>query len=170
MQFGVSENRNLEFLKNQVLELEYLGHRISKEGVSMVPEYTQTIKEGPVSKMGKKVATFLGFAGYYRMFIPPYSSLTNRLKRIKKAGFNFTIVHKKGQENSNTDVLSWSTHMAEARPLEEDELYWGAFPQDSLRTRGLGVQDYWDLWLNASMFAYNTTMSSSTVQSFPHCL
>ena len=31
-----------------------------------------------------------------------------------------------------------------------------------LRTRGDGVQDNWDLWINASVFAYNTTVSSST--------
>ena len=31
-----------------------------------------------------------------------------------------------------------------------------------LRTRGEGVQDNWDLWINASVFAYNTTVSSST--------
>ena len=31
-----------------------------------------------------------------------------------------------------------------------------------LRTRGLGVQDSWDLWLNASMFAFNTIVKSST--------
>ena len=66
-------------------ELEYLGHRISKEGVSMVPEYVQKIKEWPFPKKCKEVTPFLGFAGYYRMFIPPYSALTNRLKR-KKGG------------------------------------------------------------------------------------
>ena len=31
-----------------------------------------------------------------------------------------------------------------------------------LRTRGAGVQDNWDLWINASVFGYNTTESSST--------
>ena len=31
-----------------------------------------------------------------------------------------------------------------------------------LRTRGEGIQDNWDLWVNASVFAYNTTVSSST--------
>ena len=30
------------------------------------------------------MATFLGFAGYYRTFIPKYSALTNRLNGIKK--------------------------------------------------------------------------------------
>ena len=28
--------------------------------------------------------------------------------------------------------------------------------------RGDGIQDNWDLWINASVFAYNTTVSSST--------
>ena len=36
-----------------------------------------------------------------------------------------------------------------------------------LRTRGPGVLDTWDLELNASVFVYNTTMSSSTGVS-PH--
>ena len=37
------------------------------------------------------------------------------------AGFNFTIIHKKGKENSNADALSRSSHIAKALPLEEDE-------------------------------------------------
>ena len=39
------------------------------------------------------------------------------------------------------------------------------FPQTltaMLLTKGPGVQYNWDVWLNASMFAYSTTMSSST--------
>ena len=31
-----------------------------------------------------------------------------------------------------------------------------------LRTRGEGIQNNWDLWVNASVFMYNTTVSSST--------
>ena len=31
-----------------------------------------------------------------------------------------------------------------------------------LRTRGKGIQDNWDLWINVSVFVYNTYMSSST--------
>ena len=37
------------------------------------------------------------------------------------AGLNFTVVHKKGKENSNVVALSWSTHMVEALLLEEDK-------------------------------------------------
>ena len=46
-------------------EVEYLGHKISKGGVLMIPEYVQQIKDWPVPKSGKEVATFLGFTGYY---------------------------------------------------------------------------------------------------------
>ena len=37
------------------------------------------------------------------------------------AGFKFTVIHKKGKENSNTDALSRSSPMGEALPLEEDK-------------------------------------------------
>ena len=36
------------------------------------------------------------------------------------AGFNFTVIHKKGKENSNTYALSRSSHMEEALTLAED--------------------------------------------------
>ena len=51
----------------------------------MIKEFMQKIKDWPVLKSGKEVATSLGFAGYYRTFIPQYSVLTNRLNGIKEA-------------------------------------------------------------------------------------
>ena len=38
------------------------------------------------------------------------------------AGFNFTVLHKKENENCNLDALSLSAHMAQAPPLEEEML------------------------------------------------
>ena len=38
-------------------EVEYLGHKISHGGVSMIPEYVQRIKNWPVQESGKEVAT-----------------------------------------------------------------------------------------------------------------
>ena len=39
----------------------------------------------------------------------------------KLAGFNFTVINKKGKENSNTDALSRSLHMVKAPQLAEEE-------------------------------------------------
>ena len=64
-------------------EVEHLGHKISKGGVLMILEYVQKIKDWLVLKGGKKVATFVGFAGYYGTFIDQYSVLTNQLNGIK---------------------------------------------------------------------------------------
>ena len=66
-------------------EVEYLGHKISKAGVLMIPEFLQKIKDWPVPKSGKEVSTFVGVTRYYRSFIPQYSALTNQLNRDKKA-------------------------------------------------------------------------------------
>ena len=38
----------------------------------------------------------------------------------ESAGFNLTVIHMKGKENSNGGTLSRSSHMAEAPPLEEE--------------------------------------------------
>ena len=35
--------------------------------------------------------------------------------------YHFTVIHKKGKENSNADALSRSSQMVEAPTLEEDE-------------------------------------------------
>ena len=56
-------------------KVKHLGHKISTGGVSMIPEYLQKIKDWPIPKTGKEVATFLGLAGYYRTFIPQYSEV-----------------------------------------------------------------------------------------------
>ena len=47
-------------------KVKYLGHKISKGGVSMIPEYVQKIKDWPVQK---EVSTLCGFMEYYLSFI-----------------------------------------------------------------------------------------------------
>ena len=64
--------------------MEYLGHKIRKDGVERIPDYMGKVTSWPVPTNGKEVGTFLGFAGYYKSFIPLYSALTNRLNGIKK--------------------------------------------------------------------------------------
>ena len=65
--------------------VEYLRHKVSAQGVEMIPDYVERIKNWPVSTTCKEAATFLGFTGYYRVFIPKYSALTNRMNSLRKA-------------------------------------------------------------------------------------
>ena len=65
-------------------QVNYLGHQVSAQGVNMIPEYVQRILDWPTPKNPKELATFLGFTGYYRGFIPTYAKLTCKMNSLKK--------------------------------------------------------------------------------------
>ena len=66
----------------------YLGHVVSKEGISVNPEKTKAITSFPVPTSQSQLRTFLGLAQYYRRFIRGFShiasTLTNLLKKDAK--------------------------------------------------------------------------------------
>ena len=64
--------------------VEYLGHQLSKEGIHMIDEYVQRIREWPAPKNHKQLSTLLGFLSYYRNFIPRFAELTAKMHAIKK--------------------------------------------------------------------------------------
>jgi len=57
-------------------KVEYLGHMLSKDGISMVDAYVDRIMEWPVPTNIKELNTLLGFFSYYRAFIPGFAELT----------------------------------------------------------------------------------------------
>ena len=57
-------------------EAEYLGFRVSEEGIAMNPEYLERILEWPEPINVKELNTMLGYFGYYRNHIPKFAELT----------------------------------------------------------------------------------------------
>ena len=51
-------------------------------------------------KRKKDVQSFLGLAGYYRNFIPDYSTITSPLSDLTKKGYPNKIIWKKEQEDA----------------------------------------------------------------------
>ena len=47
-------------------EIHYLGHLISPEGISPLPNKLDSIKHMPVPNSAKEIKQFLGLTGYYR--------------------------------------------------------------------------------------------------------
>ena len=57
--------------------MTFVGYMVSKAGIGMDPSKVSAILEWPTPKSVKEVQSFLGFANFYRKFIPHCSSLSN---------------------------------------------------------------------------------------------
>ena len=66
-------------------EVEYLGHLVSADGIRMIPSYVDKVLSWPLPTNGTELSSFLGFAGYYRSFIPEFAALTADMNKNKKA-------------------------------------------------------------------------------------
>lgn len=77
-----------------VQEVKYLGLIISDMGIMMDPAKVECIAQWPIPNNVKDVQSFLGFANFYRRFIPEFSRiaapLTNltRTKPVKRFAWN----------------------------------------------------------------------------------
>jgi hypothetical protein len=58
-------------------EIEYLGHVISKDGISPVPKYVQVVQKWPLPTNKTKARSFLGKVGYYLGLSKPVLQLPN---------------------------------------------------------------------------------------------
>jgi len=75
-----------------VMQVDYLGHLISQEGVQVDPAKTKAVNELPILTTVKGVRGFLGLAGYYRKFISGFGGIAAPLTRLlTKNGFYWNL-------------------------------------------------------------------------------
>jgi hypothetical protein len=55
--------------------VDYLGHRISWQGVVVDPNKINSVQQWPVPTSAKGVHGFLGLEGYYRKFVRDFGSI-----------------------------------------------------------------------------------------------
>ena len=73
------QSKKCHFLKRQV---SYLGHQVSKDGITPDPGKTQAIQDWTTPQTVKDLRSFLGFASYYRKFVPGFAKLAGPLHEL----------------------------------------------------------------------------------------
>jgi RNase H-like domain found in reverse transcriptase/Reverse transcriptase (RNA-dependent DNA polymerase) len=75
---------NIDKCEFGMLETDYLGFHVSPNGVLMELEKLDAIMDWLEPTTLKQVQGFLGFANFYRRFIPSYSEMVEPLNRLTK--------------------------------------------------------------------------------------
>ena len=70
-------------------EIHYLGHLISPEGISPLPNKLDYIKHMPAPKDTKEIKQFLGLNSYYRKFVPRFADISRPLTTLTKKDKKF---------------------------------------------------------------------------------
>jgi hypothetical protein len=80
--------------------IECLGHIIGENFLKPHPEKVRVIKEVPRPETKRQLRSFLGLLGFYRKFVPNFSSLALPLTDLTKKGAPNKLVWKGAQETA----------------------------------------------------------------------
>ena len=69
--------------------VKFLGHMVSKEGVACDPEKIDCVRDWKTPKCVTEVRSFVGFASYYRRFIPYFAFIAAPLVRLTEKNAKF---------------------------------------------------------------------------------
>jgi hypothetical protein len=88
--------------------INFLGHVVSKDGISMASSKLEDIRNWPVPKTVEDVRSFLGLTGYYRRFIHKFSQIAAPLSNLtrKLVPFLWTDTEQKAFEDLKTAMLN----------------------------------------------------------------
>jgi hypothetical protein len=70
-------------------QIHYLGHIISKDGITVDLEKIESIREWLAPKNVTKVISFMGFVGYYKIFIEGFSKIAHPITSLQRKGVKF---------------------------------------------------------------------------------
>ncbi|XP_075500118.1 uncharacterized protein LOC142538703 [Primulina tabacum] len=73
----------------ELKKMAFLGHIVSKEGISVDPAKIESIKQWTIPKIVSEVRSFLGLAGYYRRFIADFSKIALPLTSLTRKSIKF---------------------------------------------------------------------------------
>jgi len=106
-----------EFFKDHI---QYLGHVISRDGISVDPDKIKSIINLPIPMDVPDVRSFMGITGYYRKFIEGFSKIANPITSLQKKGRKFVWDIKcKESFNKLKELLTTAPILRIADPLKD---------------------------------------------------
>ena len=74
-----------------VSSLEFLGHKVTAQGIAVLERKVQALREWPTPRDKTQTRSFLGLANYYRRFMPAFSAIARPLTDLthKNAAFKW---------------------------------------------------------------------------------
>ena len=70
-------------------EIQFLGHMVSKEGISVDKKKMEVVTKWEIPKNIFEVHSFLGLVGYYRRFVENFSRIACPMTRLTRKRVNF---------------------------------------------------------------------------------
>jgi hypothetical protein len=64
--------------------VQYLGHIISRDGLSPSPDKIRALRDYPRPTTVKEVRSFLGLASFYRKLVPKFAEIAKPLTELIK--------------------------------------------------------------------------------------
>ena len=86
------ENVKFEFFK---MEIEYLGHLVSGEGISPVKQKIKAITDLAPATNITDARCIIGLVGYYRKFFPIFSNTIRSLNELTRKNISFKWIMSK---------------------------------------------------------------------------
>ncbi|KAD3640566.1 hypothetical protein E3N88_29789 [Mikania micrantha] len=89
--YSKNEKEHKQHLKTEV---QFLGHVINSDGIHVDPAKIEAIKNWDVPTTPTEIRSFLGLAGYYRMFISNFSKIDLPLTKLTQKSVPFVWTQK----------------------------------------------------------------------------
>ena len=102
------EAKKCQFFRPKVT---YLGHVVSADGVATDPAKTEAVTNWPKPKTLKDLRSFLGFASYYRRFVPHFAQIAKPLHELVSKLY---AGGKNGKQRNKSVEGGWTQECQEA--------------------------------------------------------
>ena len=97
----------------------FLGHEISKSGISPPSDRLKAVSEYPVPKTTKQLKRYLGLMNWFKKYIPGYSAKAHCLYQLLRKGMKFVW---KDEHKAAFDILKTSLLNSEALAFPQYDL------------------------------------------------